>query len=190
MKKVWVTASKKTKIIAQTKIAAIIGKKLPIFSAVPNMDVENPNLSIITNIKDLLTPPIQQIREIRGFLILRTNCMDSKPNLNNDLSDIICDKVSVVENKILKVKLEEANKENTFIKGEVKGLTVYKMQRFKPLPIILKHIRKSACYKKPFIHKYNRNLAFKLILPKVISYTIKITFQIKAMLSFCKLTLI
>ena len=50
--------------------------------------------------------------------------MDWKPNFNNDLSDIICDKDLVVENEILKVKLEEAEKENTFLRGEVKDLTV------------------------------------------------------------------
>ena len=50
--------------------------------------------------------------------------MDRKPNFNNDLSDIICDKDLVVENEILKVKLEEADKENTFLRGEVKDLTV------------------------------------------------------------------
>ena len=48
--------------------------------------------------------------------------MDRKPNFNNDLSDIICDKDLVVENEIL--KLEEADKENTFLKGKVKDLTV------------------------------------------------------------------
>ena len=41
-----------------------------------------------------------------------------------NLSDIICDKDLVVENEILKVKLEEADKENTFLRGEVKDLTV------------------------------------------------------------------
>ena len=50
--------------------------------------------------------------------------MDRKPNFNNDLSDIICDKDLVVENKILKVKLEEANQKNTFLRGEVKDLRV------------------------------------------------------------------
>ena len=53
--------------------------------------------------------------------------MDRKPNCNNDLSDIICDKDLVVENEMkkkMKVKLEEADKENTFLRGEVKDLTV------------------------------------------------------------------
>ena len=88
------------------------------------MDLESLNLSITTNIKDLLAPLIQHIREIRDFLDLRTKCMDPRPNLNNDLSDIICDKDLVVENEILKAKLEEADKENTFFKGKVKDLTV------------------------------------------------------------------
>ena len=49
--------------------------------------------------------------------------MDPKSNFN-DLSDVICDKDLVIENEILKVKLEEADKENTFLRGEVKDLTV------------------------------------------------------------------
>ena len=50
--------------------------------------------------------------------------MDRKPNFNNDLSDIICDKDLVVENEFLQVKPEETDKENTFLGDEVKGLTV------------------------------------------------------------------
>ena len=50
--------------------------------------------------------------------------MDPKRNTKNDLTDIICDKDLIVENEILKVKLEEADKENTFLKDEVKDLTV------------------------------------------------------------------
>ena len=49
--------------------------------------------------------------------------MDRKLNFDN-LSDIICDKDLVAENEMLKVKLEEADKENTFLRGEVKDLTV------------------------------------------------------------------
>ena len=118
VKKERVTASKKTKTIID------LSEDLPIFSAVSNVNLENLNLSITTNIKDLLAPLIQQIREIRDFLNFRTKCMDPKPNLNNDLSDIICDKDLVVENEILKVKLEVADKENTCLMGEVKDLTV------------------------------------------------------------------
>ena len=50
--------------------------------------------------------------------------MDPKPNFNNDLTDIMCDKDLIVENEILKGKLEEADKENTFLRGEVKDLAV------------------------------------------------------------------
>ena len=50
--------------------------------------------------------------------------MDPRRNLNNNLSNIICDKDLVIENEILKVKLEEADKENPFLRGEVKNLTV------------------------------------------------------------------
>ena len=42
--------------------------------------------------------------------------MDGKPNFNNDLSAIIYDKDLVAENEILKVKLEEADKENAFLR--------------------------------------------------------------------------
>ena len=124
MKKERVTTSKKTKTITKPKTVIDLGEDLPIFSAFSNVDLENLNLSITTNITDLLAPLIQQIREIRYFLNPRIKCMDPKPNFNNDLSDIICDKDLVVENGILKVKLEEADKENTFLRSEVKDLTV------------------------------------------------------------------
>ena len=52
------------------------------------------------------------------------------------------------------MKIEEADKENTFLRGEVQDLTILLNTKFKPLPIILKHILKSACYKKTLIHKY------------------------------------
>ena len=124
MKKECVIASKKMKTITKPKIVIDLGKDLPIFSAVSNVDLENLNLSITANIKDLLAPLTQQIRELRDFLNLHTKCMDRKLNFDNNLSDIICDKDLVVENEILKVKLEEADKENTFLRGEVKDLTV------------------------------------------------------------------
>ena len=124
MKKDRVIASKKLKTITKPKTVIDLGKDLPIFSAVSNVDLENLNLSITANIKDLLAPLTQQIRELRDFLNLHTKCMDRKLNFDNNLSDIICDKDLVAENEILKVKLEEADKENTFLRGEVKDLTV------------------------------------------------------------------
>lgn len=51
--------------------------------------------------------------------------MDPKPNLNDDLSDIICNKDLVVENKISKIKLEKVGKKNTFLRKEVNDLKVY-----------------------------------------------------------------
>ena len=42
----------------------------------------------------------------------------------NDLSDIICDKDLAVKSRILTVKLEEADKENTFLRREVENFTV------------------------------------------------------------------
>ena len=124
MKKDSVIASKKTKTIKKPKTVIDLAKDLAIFSAVSNVDMENLNLSITPNIKDLLAPLTLQFRELRDFLNLHTKCMGRKPNFSNDLSDIICDKDLVVENKILKVKLKEAAKENTFLRGEVKDLPV------------------------------------------------------------------
>ena len=50
--------------------------------------------------------------------------MNQKLNFDINLSNIISDKDLVVENEILKVKLGETDKENTFLRGEVKDLTV------------------------------------------------------------------
>ena len=63
MKKEHVIASKKTKTIKKSKTVIDLGEDLPIFSAVSNVDLENLNLSITTNIKNLLAPLTQQIRE-------------------------------------------------------------------------------------------------------------------------------
>ena len=100
MKKDRVIASKKLKTITKPKTVIDLGQDLPIFSAVSNVDLENLNLSITANIKDLLAPLTQQIRELRDFLNLHTKCMDQKPNFNNDFFDIICDKDLLVENEI------------------------------------------------------------------------------------------
>ena len=62
MKKERVTAGKKTKTIAKPKTVIDLSEDLPIFSAVSIVDLQNLNLSITTNIKDLLAPLIQQIR--------------------------------------------------------------------------------------------------------------------------------
>ena len=92
MKKNPVKASKKTKTITKPKTVIELDDDVPIFSAVSNVDLENLNISITANIKDLLVSLIQQIRGIRDFLNLHTKCMDPKPNFNNDLTNIICDK--------------------------------------------------------------------------------------------------
>ena len=133
------------KTTTKPKTVIDLGEDLPIFSAVSNIDPENLNLSITANIKDLLESLTQQIRELRDFLNLQTKCMDRKLNFDKNHSDIICDKDLVVENEILKVELEEADKENTFLRGEVKDVAVLlnaKIQasshNFKP---------KNACYK-------------------------------------------
>lgn len=46
--------------------------------------------------------------------------MDTTPNLTNDLSYSICEKKLVIENLKLKIKLEEVDKENRFLRVEVK----------------------------------------------------------------------
>ena len=90
---------KKRKLSQNQKLLSIL-EDLPFFSAVSNIDLENLNLSITVNIKDLLAPLTQQIRELRDFLNLHTKCMDQKPNFNNDFFVIICDKDLLVENEI------------------------------------------------------------------------------------------
>ena len=70
MKKECVIASKKTKTGTGTVID--VSEDLPFFSVVSNLDLQNLNLSITTNIKDLLEPLIQLIKEIRDFLNLHT----------------------------------------------------------------------------------------------------------------------
>ena len=157
MKKERVTASKKTITKAETVIDP--GVDLPNFSAVSDVDLENLNLSIAANIKDLLATLIQQIREIRDFVNLRTKCKDPKPNFYNDLSDIICNKDLVVENEILKIKLEEADKKNTFLRDEVKDLTILLIAKIQTSCQNLKTKQKNACSKKTLIHNYNHNLA-------------------------------
>ena len=82
-------------ITTKPKTIIDLGKDLPIFSAISNVDLENLNLSITANIKDLLAPLTQHIRELREFLNLLTKCMDRKPNFNNDVSDIICDEIKM-----------------------------------------------------------------------------------------------
>ena len=107
-------------ITTKPKTIIDLGKDLPIFSAISNVDLENLNLSITANIKDLLAPLTQQIRELRDCPNLHTKCIDQKPNFNNDLSGIVYEEDLVVENEILKEKLEEADKENTFLRVKLK----------------------------------------------------------------------
>ena len=58
MKKERVSKSKVTKTETNTKPKNVIdlGEELTFFSAVSNVDLENLNLSITTNIRNLLTP--------------------------------------------------------------------------------------------------------------------------------------
>ena len=79
-----VTASKKRKTVTKAKTVIDLGEELPIFSPVSNVDLENLNLSITTNIKDLLASLIPQIRDIKDILNLRIKYMDQKLNFNND----------------------------------------------------------------------------------------------------------
>ena len=72
MRKERVIASKKTKTIKKPNTVIDLGEDLPIFSAVSNFDLENLNLSITANIKDLLAPLAQHLLKtlIMIFLIL------------------------------------------------------------------------------------------------------------------------
>ena len=85
----------------------ILAENYQFFSTVSNVDLENLNLSITTNIRDILTPLIQQVREIRDFLNLHAG---PKTKPNDDLSDIICHK--------------DLFKENAFLRGEVEDLSL------------------------------------------------------------------
>ena len=82
------------------------------------------NASLQARKQKTITKPKTVIDLGEYFLNLRTKCMGPKTNFNNDLSDIICDKDLVVENEILKLKLEEADQEYTFLRNEVEDLTV------------------------------------------------------------------
>ena len=110
MKKERVIASKNMKTITKPKTVISLGEDLLIFSAVSNVYLDNLILSKTANINDFLAPLTQQITKLRYFLNLHPKCMDRKLNFNNYLSDITCDIDLVVENDILKVKLEEADK--------------------------------------------------------------------------------
>ena len=59
MTKIPVNASKKTKTVAKPKTVIDLNEDVAIFSAVSNVDLENLNISITANIKDLLAPLIQ-----------------------------------------------------------------------------------------------------------------------------------
>ena len=61
MMKERVIASKKMKTIAKPKNVIDLGEELLIFWAVSRVDLENLNLSITANIKDLLAPITHQI---------------------------------------------------------------------------------------------------------------------------------
>ena len=115
--------------------------------------------------------------------------MDPKPNFNNNLSDIKCDKDLVVENGILKVKLEEADDKNTFVRDEVKDLKVLLKAKIQTSSHNFKTNAKE-CFLQENFYKYKHNLAFQLIPPKATCCIIKITFQIKEILSFRKLTVV
>ena len=166
MKKERNTASKKTTTVTKPKTVSDFGEDLPIFSAVSNVDLKNVNLSISTNIKDLLAPLIQQIRKITDFLNLHTKYMNPKPNLNNDLSDIICDKGLVVENEISKVKLEEADKKNTFLRGEVKDLTVLLNTKIQTSSHNFKTYTKECLLQENFDTKVQSQFNFQTNSPK------------------------
>ena len=58
--------------------------------------------------------------------------MDKKQNFDHDISGIICDKDFVVENETLKVKIEEAGDENSFLGDKAKNITLFKCKDSNP----------------------------------------------------------
>ena len=155
------------KTITKPKTIIDFGEDLPVFSAVSNFDPENLNLSITVNVKYLLAPPTLQLSELRDFLNLHTKCMDRKPNFNNDLSDIIRDKDLVVANEIIKLKLEEADKENTFLMGEVKDLTVLLNAKIQTSSHNFKTNTKECFLKENLDAPVQSQFSFQTISPKV-----------------------
>ena len=92
--------------------------------------------------------------------------MDPKPNFNNDLTDIMCDKDLIVENEILKGKLEEADKENTFLRGEVKDLTVLLNAKIQTSSHNFKTISKECLLQENFDTQVQSQLSFQTNSPK------------------------
>ena len=93
--------------------------------------------------------------------------MDRKPNFNNDLSDIIRDKDLVVANEIIKLKLEEADKENTFLRGEVKDLTVLLNAKIQTSSHNFKTNTKECFLKENLDAPVQSQFSFQTISPKV-----------------------
>ena len=93
--------------------------------------------------------------------------MDRKPNFNNDLSDIIRDKDLVVANEIIKLKLEEADKENTFLMGEVKDLTVLLNAKIQTSSHNFKTNTKECFLKENLDAPVQSQFSFQTISPKV-----------------------
>ena len=93
--------------------------------------------------------------------------MDRKPNFNNDLSDIIRDKDLVVANEIIKLKLEEADKENTFLRGEVKDLTVLLNTKIQTSSHNFKTNTKECFLKENLDAPVQSQFSFQTISPKV-----------------------
>ena len=91
--------------------------------------------------------------------------MDPKPNFNNDLTDI-CDKDLIAENEILKVKLEEADKENTFLRGEVKDLTVLLNGKIQTSSHHFKTNSKECLLQENFDTKVQSQFSFQTNSPK------------------------
>ena len=115
--------------------------------------------------------------------------MDQKPNFDNNLSDIIFYKDLVVENETLKVKLKEADKENTFLKDKVKDLTVLLNAKIQISSHNFKPNTKECLLQENVDTQVQSQFSFRT-LSIVVWYTIKITFQIKGFLSFRKFLVI
>ena len=92
--------------------------------------------------------------------------MDRELNFDNNLSDIICDKDLVIENEILKVKLEEADKEKTFVGVEVKDLKVLLNAKIQASSLNFKPNTKECLLQENFDTQVQSQFSFQTNSPK------------------------
>ena len=103
---------------------------------------------------------------------------------------IICDKYLVVEDEILKIKLEVADKENTFLRGDAKDLTVLLNAKFQPSFHNFKVYTKECFLQKNFDVQMESLSYFQTNSAKSNMLNNQNNFSNKIILSFCKLMVI